>query len=157
MLFHWTFSDSIKSLCRLNRHWMPLGQFCDPVKVAVSLCNKTLWDKRIPNWVETLVYNCLIPFCLIQEKERATQTARVSSVIFTDEIEWHGVEYSGWFRWMRRLGSSSIVFFLYCHRWDKRARGFCCLRVSNVPISAQNGQLSAQTKPPSQVTTFIEP
>lgn len=31
----------------------------------------------------------------------------------TDEIEWHGVEYSGWFCWTQRSGSSSIVFFCF--------------------------------------------
>lgn len=117
---------------------MPLARFSDPVKVTVSLCSKTLWDERIPNWVETLVCNCLIPFCLIQEKERErerdaeAQTAREgdSSVNIADEIEWHEVEYSGWFSRTRRSGSSSFVFFLYRHRWDESARGgggFCCL------------------------------
>lgn len=115
---------------------MPLGRFSDPVKVTVSLCCKTLWDERIPNWVETLVCNCLIPFCFIQEKERerccGSDDHRVSSGIFTDEIEWHGVQYSGWFHWTRRLGSSSIVFLVFCNAADGiRVRG--AFVVSDVP------------------------
>lgn len=113
---------------------MPLAWFSDPVKVTVSLCSKTLWDERIPNWVETLVCNCLIPFCLIQEKEkeRATeaQTARESHLWYSQmrltDMELNILDDS--------VGRSDrahpllFFFFLYCHRWDKSVRGFCCLR-----------------------------
>lgn len=90
--------------------------------------------------METLVCNCLIPFCLIQEKEkesdteaRAARTARES--LICDIRRWDWVTWS-WIFQMMQLGtaiggSSSIVFvfffFLYCHRWDKSVRGFCCL------------------------------
>lgn len=68
---------------------MPLAQFSDPVKVIVSLCCKTLWDERIPNRKKTLLCNCLIPFCLTQEKESDTeaQMVAVASLIFTDESD----------------------------------------------------------------------
>lgn len=116
---------------------MPLARFSDPVKVTVSLCSKTLWDERIPNWVETLVCNCLIPFCLIQEKERERETPRLRR----RERETHL-----WISQMRlsdmRLNIPDdsvgrgdrahppLFFFLYRHRWDESARGgggFCCL------------------------------
>lgn len=51
--------------------------------------------------------------------------------MFADEIEWHGVEYFRWCNWAQQSGVHPPLFlcffFLYCHRWDKSARGFCCL------------------------------
>lgn len=151
---------------------MPLAWFSDLMKVTVSLCSKTLWDERNPNWIETLVCNCLIPFCSIQEKERA-QSARETHLWFSDEIDWHGVEYSRWCRWMQWLGSSSIVlgfFYLlfFCIATDgMRVREafvvfmlvaglFFMIPMSPV-CSTHNQWLSVQTKHPSQVITFIEP
>ena len=57
--------------------------------------------------------------------------------------------------------------FLYCHRWDKSARGafvvsvliaalFFMIPMSPV-YSTQNRRLSAQTKPQSRAIAFIEP
>lgn len=155
---------------------MPLARFSDPVKVTVSLCSKTLWDERIPNWVETLVCNCLIPFCLIQEKERERETPRLRR----RERETHL-----WISQMRlsdmrlNIPDDSVgrgdrahpPLFFFCIATDgMRVRGvggafvvsaliaalFFMIPMSPV-YSTQKRRLSAQTKPPSQAITFIEP
>lgn len=118
---------------------MPLAWFSDPVKVTVSLCSKTLWDERNPNWIETLICNCLIPFCLIQEKEREreseAQTAQEThlwySLMRLTDVELNipddAVGCSDWVRPLLFFFYYLCIIFLYCHRWDKSAHGFCCL------------------------------
>lgn len=149
---------------------MLLAWFSDPVKVTVSLCSKTLWDERIPNWVETLVCNCLIPFCLIQEKERErdteAQTARESHLWYSQmrlsDMEWNIPNDS-----VGRSDQAHPPLF-FCIATDGiRVWGafvvsvliaglFFMIPMSPV-YSTQNQRLSVQTKPPSQVITFIEP
>lgn len=95
---------------------MPLARFSDPVKVTVSLCSKTLWDERIPNWVETLVCNCLIPFCLIQEKERERERRRGSDGergrLICEYRRWDWVTWGWIFRMIQ--SDAAIGLILLC-------------------------------------------
>ncbi len=149
---------------------MLLAWFSDPVKVTVSLCSKTLWDERIPNWVETLVCNCLIPFCLIQEKERERLRLRQRESLICEYHRWDWVSDMEWNIPNDSVGRSDRAHppLFFCIATDGiRVRGafvvsvliaglFFMIPMSPV-YSTQNQQLSAQTKPPSQVITFIEP
>lgn len=126
--------------------------------------------------METLVCNCLIPFCLIQEEEKErdaeAQTARESHLRCAQmRLSDMGLNIPD-----DSVGRSDrahpplfcfFFFFLYRHRWDKSARGafvvsvliaalFFMIPMSPV-YSTQNRRLSAQTKPQSRAIAFIEP
>lgn len=126
--------------------------------------------------METLVCNCLIPFCLIQEEEKErdaeAQTARESHLRCAQmRLSDMGLNIPD-----DSVGRSDrahpplffcFFFFQYRHRWDKSARGafvvsvliaalFFMIPMSPV-YSTQNRRLSAQTKPQSRAIAFIEP
>ena len=109
---------------------MPLAQFSDLTKVIVRLCSKTLWDERIPNWEETLLCNCLIPFCSIQEKERGSEAQMLS--LICDIQWWVWVTWSWIFQMV--LLDAPIRPILHCFALKKK--GWACRRLLFSPHSS---------------------